>query len=190
MMIGDAVVRPSAARATGAEGRRDARGRGPVRRERRGPRRRQRLRHQGEGRRDRRHRRRLGQRPERAGRGAFRPAADQARPGPDPRPGFRADARPFRPLQGVRPARGAAEERLGAEHVGRREHGVPQVRQGADGPARLLAVARADPRQGARADRALQRQDALARRRRSATSPAATCSARCWRASSPATSTC
>jgi len=44
--------------------RRDARDRRPHRRERRGARRRQRLRHQGPSRRDRRHRRRLGQRPE------------------------------------------------------------------------------------------------------------------------------
>ena len=147
MMIGDAVVRPSAARASAThERRRDARDRRPVRRERRGPRRGQRLRHQGPPRRDRRHRRRLGQRPERARRGPVRTAPDQARAGPDPRRELRADARPLRPLQGVRPAGGAAEERLRADHVGRREHGVPHLRQGADVAPRLLAVARADAR--------------------------------------------
>ena len=84
MMIGDAVVRPSAARTVGAEERNDAGDRGPVRRERRGARRRHRVRSQGPGGRNRRHRRRVGQRPERARGGLVGAAADQARAGAGP----------------------------------------------------------------------------------------------------------
>ena len=87
-------------------------------------------------------------------------------------------------LQDLRPARGAAEERHRAAHDGRREHRVPRLRQAAHRQLRLVAVARPDAREGARADRPLSGQDALDRRRRSRTSRAATCSARCWRASS------
>ena len=91
MMIGDAVVRPSAARtvapksgttleiaglfAENDEGRDAVSG----------------FDLKVAGRRDRRHRRGVRQRPERAGRGAVRPAADQARADPRPRPGLRAD---------------------------------------------------------------------------------------------------
>ena len=107
-----------------------------------------------------------------------------------PRQAVRADAREHGQLQDLRPARGAAEERHRAAHVGGREHGVPHLRQAADHQHRLVAVARADAREGARADRRLPRQDALARERRSRTSPAATCSAPCWRASCRAMSTC
>ena len=90
MMIGDAVVRPSAARMQSAQDSQGARDRGPLCRERRRPRRGRRFRSSGPGRRDRRHRRRFRQRPEPARRGALRPAPDQARPGPGSRPGFRA----------------------------------------------------------------------------------------------------
>ena len=79
MMIGDAVVRQSAAQDRSAQGRRDAsrspacsaendEGRDAV----------DRFRPQGAAGRDRRHRRRFGQRPKRTRRGAFRAAADQA----------------------------------------------------------------------------------------------------------------
>ena len=105
------------------------------------------------------------------------------------RPAVRAQTRPFRPLQGLRPARGAAEERHGAAHDGRREYGVSPFDKAADDASRLVAVARADARHGARPDQPLQCQDAVDR------DPdrdlrAAMCSAPCWRASCPATSTC
>ena len=74
--------------------------------------------------------------------------------------------------------------------VGGREHGVPPIRQSADDASRLLAVARADARQRARAHQPLQRQDAVDRDANSRLSRAATCNAPCWRASCPATSTC
>ena len=96
----------------------------------------------------------------------------------------------FSSHEDVRPARGAAEERHRAAHDGRREHGVPHLRPAADREARLVAVAGPDARQGARTDRALSGEDAVAGDARSPTCPAATCSAPCWRASSPATSTC
>ena len=53
----------------------------------------------------------------------------------------------------VRPAGGAAAQRRGAAHDGRREHRLPHLRQAADHLARLVAVARADARAGPRADR-------------------------------------
>ena len=106
-----------------------------------------------------------------------------------PRRALRADTARFRSLQGVRPARGAAEERHRAAHDGGREHGLPLLRQAAAQHG-LVAVARTDAREGARADQGLSRQDVLARERRSRPSRAATCSAPCWRASCPATSTC
>ena len=54
----------------------------------------------------------------------------------------------------------------------------------------LVAVARADAQQGARADRALPGQDAVAGNRRSPTCRAAIFSAQCWRANCPVTSMC
>ena len=160
------------------------RNRGPVGGERRGARCGGRLQPEGARRRNRRHRGRLRQRAEPTRRGAFRPASDQARPGAGQRQGFRAQARPFRQVQGVRIARGAAEERDGADDVGRREHGVPRVRQAAD---RLRSAGGFRPTRSARG-RANSSSATTSRRsrptRRSAISRAATCSVRCWRANS------
>ena len=67
-----------------------------------------------------------------------------------PRQAVRAEARRLRPLQGVRPAGGAAEERHRAAHERGREHRLPLLRQAADRQPRLVAVARPDAQEGAR----------------------------------------
>ena len=154
MMIGDAVVRPSAARTQSAKANKVLEIAGLVVENDEGRDAVDGLRSAGARGRDRRHRRRFRQRPEPARRGALRAASDQGRTGAGARPEFRAQARPFRQIQGVRPARGAAEERDRADHVGRREHGVPRLRQAADRLDGLVAVARADARAGARTHRA------------------------------------
>ena len=75
-----------------------------------------------------------------------------------------------------------------------REHGAARLRRGAAAPPVAAGLAwlrfaawRARAREWIAA---LRRQDARRERADRAASPAATCSARCWRASSPATSTC
>ena len=77
-----------------------------------------------------------------------------------------------------------------ADHVGRREHGVPQLRQAADRQLGCWLSPEPMRAKRARADRAATTSRRRRPRRRSAISPAATCSARCWRANCRATSTC
>ena len=71
---------------------------------------------------------------------------------------------PLRQIQGVRAAGGAAEKRDRAGDVGRREHGVSILRQAADRLVQMVAVAGADADAGARAHRQIQCEDGLARR--------------------------
>ena len=141
---------------------------------------------QGPGRRDRRHRRRLRQRPAElvevlAGQ---RPPTDGGIVIHGER--VRADARPrCDALQG---ASACPRSRCSNACVPRdergREHRLPRLRQAADRHARLVAVARRRCASKARElIAALRRQDAVAGRADRRRCPAATCSARCWRAS-------
>jgi len=93
--------------------------------------------------------------------------------------------------EGLRLARGAAAQRRQCrpcrwpKTIAFRAFDQPPIAS-----PRLVAEARPAARQSPRADRALPRSSALHRKRLSPTCPAATSSARCSRASSPATSTC
>jgi simple sugar transport system ATP-binding protein len=103
-MIGDAVVRERAVRVgQGRAAHRAGAGR-PVRAGRRGAAGARRGEPEGPPRRDRRHRRRIGQRAVGAGRVPVRPAPARRRAGVRPRQAVRAEPGRLRPVQGVRPA--------------------------------------------------------------------------------------
>ncbi len=150
MMIGDTAIRERATRMTSLGRPTVARTRRPVRRRRSGRSSGRWRQPQDRGRRDPRHRGRVGQRAGGAGRGAGRPASVARRPHLHSRQAVRARASRLRPFQGLRPSRGAAQERHRAAHVGRREHGVPRLRQASHRQARLVAQPRAHRELGPR----------------------------------------
>ena len=114
--------------------------------------------------RNRRHRRCVRQWASGPRRGAERPAPHARWPGLHQRQTLRAGAQGLRSLQGLWPARGTAEERRRAPHVGRREHRLSSFRQASCRAFRLVAVALTHPGQSRGPGRALQGQDRLARR--------------------------
>ena len=148
----------------------------------------------GPARRDPRHRRRLRQRPARAGRGDRRPAAARRRHGARDRPALRRPARREPRPRPARAARGAAAQRQRRRPERRPQHGAARLRRGADAPPRPARprLAAASPSGGrARASGSTPTASRrAARTRRSPACRAATCSAPCSRASSPAKATC
>ena len=90
----------------------------------------------------------------------------------------------------VLPAGGAAEERLRRAHERRRESGVSRFRPRALRRRRLVAAAKANSARRPSARSRATRSRPARPIRRSASCPAATCSAPCWRGSSAARSRC
>ncbi len=102
---------------------------------------------------------------------------------------YHARPRGDAPPQGLVPAGGAAEERLRGAHERRRQSGVPRLRPAAVRARRAGGSIDPPSASGRRARSSATRSRPAAPIPRSASSRAATFSARCWRASSVARST-
>ena len=143
------------------------------------------------GGRDRRHRGRLRQRPAPAGRGAGRPARGERRRDPHrtasaTTPRARRCAATSSPACRRSRCKNACVARMSvADNLAFRDFDRAAARR-----RRLVAAARPVSRAGRARDRELSRSRPARPIRPSASSPAATCSAPCWRASSAARSTC